>query len=539
MAISHPQPKSFEEIISSKRYEVPVYQRPYTWQIEQVSELWNDLNKNESPYFIGTLILRPKINNNDIFEVVDGQQRLATLLLLLKAAVKTIEKEDETRALAIQDRYINQKGPLTDQPLLTLVLSRRDKEKFETLMLETEFLSKKRYLSWSNLDNTMDFFLEKLGELKKDRGLEGVISVIKDKVMKLSFLDVQLENDSDIYMLFETLNDRGIDLSIADLVKNRVCAMADDQPDLSADDAARKIDNISEMLSSGKMKGFLLHYCWSESSDKEPLPRRKLMEWYSKTIETRKVKFLNDIEDAAERYVYFINPRSISNEPEKRDVFTYLKILDATRCYPLLLQGSKTLEPKDFICLCKAVEILTFRHSTIAKQDAKKLEDVYYDLTKNIKNGMSINPILEVLKKQAEKISGRIFETNFSEFESDNHQISRYILCKIEEQVIPKSATLNWDDLTLEHILSQGLPWDGKDQYINRLGNLTLLSGLLNKDASNKEFETKKEDYKKEKRIQITKDLVKYLDFTKETILKRQKQFAKIASKIWDPKKIV
>lgn len=533
MAISHPQPKSLEEIIISKKYKVPLYQRSYSWEIDQVSELWDDILRNNPPYFLGILMLRV-LDGKDLFEVVDGQQRLATLLLLLRAAAEVIELQDIKIAEKINQKYIHQERGLKKTPELTLSLNRQDKEKFESLLLGKSLMVDKKYESWKRIDNTMKFFREKLEEILKNKGLDNIISIIDEKVLALSFLDVEVEKDSDVYLFFETLNDRGMDLSIADLVKNRVCAVMA-KPGELPEEAASKMDEISEKIGSGNMKNFLLHYCWSKADEKEPTPRKGLMDWFYKTIQREKSKFLSDLEKNSLIYSGFMDPRKNVSDVKKKQALFYLKLLNATRCYPLLLQGENVLALKDFLRLCKAVEILTFRYNTILNKDAKPLESLYYNAAERLKKGSKVGHILDDLKKEAKNISDKLFFPAFSEFSPINHQLARYILLKIEEYNTLKSASLDWDSLTLEHILAQGLKWEGRDQYLNRLGNYTLLSSRLNSDIGNKEFRKKKLEFKKEKHIQITKGLLKYKDFTKDTIMKRQDKFATIAIEIWNP----
>ena len=162
-------------------------------------------------------------------------------------------------------------------------MSKRDKDKFESLLRGESFSGGKKLSSWKNLDEAIEFFQEKFESLKKKKGKDGIVKFLNEKIMKLSFLEVHLGTDSDVYQFFETLNDRGMDLSIADLVKNRVCGEAKKQ-NVSIEDSASTIDRISGELSSGKFKAFLLHYCWANVEEEEPPPRKKLMEWYSKRI---------------------------------------------------------------------------------------------------------------------------------------------------------------------------------------------------------------------------------------------------------------
>ncbi|UZE92942.1 MAG: DUF262 domain-containing protein [Candidatus Nealsonbacteria bacterium] len=545
MAIIAPKPKSLKELIRDKYYRVPLYQRSYDWEIDKVSVLWDDVYKNAPGYFLGIVLFKPG-SESDLhpvkFEIVDGQQRLATLLLLLRAAVETLEQAgSKDIAHEFQRDYINQKSAGEKESRMTLILNKRDKDKFEHLLLGEQFRIKKKLSSWKNLDKAIQFFREKFGNLIKEQGKDGIINFINRRILKLSFTEILLGTDSDVYQFFETLNDRGMDLSIADLVKNRVCAEASKQK-ADVEESALTIDKISEELGSGKLKGFLLHYCWANDEGKEPTPRKKLMVWYGNRVsKADKINnFLDHLETyALQYYINFVKPNKCTDS-KKRTAFTYLDALGATRCYPLLLTGEESLKKKDFLSLCNAIEILTFRHSTILKRDAKVLEGVFFNMIRNLRKRKPIKEILEIFKRQNAMKADEQFKLAFAEFIPANHKIARYTLSKIEEVMIgKKQAPLSWDNLTLEHILAEKLDWEGREEYLERLGNLTLLSPGMNIDAANEPFkEKRKRVYKVEKRIKITKDLTSFPDFTKDTVISRQKDFAKLAIKIWNSKRI-
>jgi len=546
MAIINPKTTSLRDLIRDRYYQVPLYQRPYDWDIDKVSQLWDDVDKNAPGYFLGFVLFMPKFPDDPHpieFEVVDGQQRLATLLLLLRAAIETLEQIGAEEASEFQKDYIAQRPAGVKKSRLTLILSKRDRDKFESLLLGESFHSGKRLSSWKNLDEAIQYFREKFESLKEDQGKDGIVNLLNEKIMKLSFLEVLLGTDGDVYQFFETLNDRGVDLSIADLVKNRVCGEATKQG-ISVEDSASTIDRISGELSSGKFKTFLLHYCWANVEEEEPPPRNKLMDWYGKRIshDGNVKNFLNHLERyALQYYVNFVEPIKCA-DARKKVAFTYLDALGATRCYPLLMRGEESLAKKDFLKLCRAVEILTFRHSTILKWDAKILEGVFHGLISDIRKGKSIVEILEVFRKQDAMKADEKFKLAFtdSEFKPVNRKAARYTLLKLEEFTTgKKQAPLDWNSLTLEHILAEKLDWNGRDEYLERLGNLTLLSSPMNQDASNKPFKQKIKDvYEKEKRIQITKDLINLKDFSKNTIISRQKAFAEDAVEIWSSKNI-
>jgi len=541
MAIISPKPKSFQELIQNKYYKVPLYQRPYDWEIEQVSDLWDDIYKNEPGYFLGTIVLRSEAH--DRFEIVDGQQRLVTLLLLLRGAVEMIkEMGDEGTANEFQKDYIIQRPAGVKEGKLTLILSKRDMDRFEKILLGEEFSGRQRIASWKRLEGTLEFFKKEFDELGKDRGKEGIIEFINEKVLRLLFLEIILDTDSDVFQFFETLNDRGMDLSIADLVKNRVCGVAAKQQKISVEESALTIDGISSGLGAGKLKMFLLHYCWANDEGKIPTPRKKLMDWYHTQIsKERNIKnFLDHLEKHALcYYINFINPSNCTDK-EKKLAFNYLDALSATRCYPLLLAGENLLKKKDFLRLCRAIEILTFRHSTILKWDAKVLEGFYFDIIKFIKTNKPIGAILEKFKKEeAMKVDDQ-FKLAFNNFVVPNFKIARYILWKIEEEVTGrKQIPLDWNQATVEHILARKLEWEEREEYLNRLGNLTLLSSKMNNEASNKPFKQKCEEvFKNEKRVFITKELKKYHKFNKDEIISRQTRLTEYALQIWGHKNI-
>jgi hypothetical protein len=545
MAIINPKTTSFMDLIRGRHYQVPLYQRPYDWDIDKISQLWDDIDKNAPGYFLGFVLFMPKPPEDPHpveFEVVDGQQRLATLLLLLRAAIETLEKADaKDVAGEFQKDYIAQRPAGIKESRLTLILSKRDSDKFRNLLLGEPFPGGKKLSSWKNLDEAMKFFNDKFESLKEDQGKDGIVNFLNGKIMKLSFLEVLLGTDGDVYQFFETLNDRGVDLSIADLVKNRVCGEAAKQG-ISVEDSASTIDRISGEFNPGKFKAFLLHYCWANVGEEEPPPRKKLMEWYGNRIsQGGNVKnFLNHLEKyALTYYVNFVEPIKCA-DTRKREAFTYLDALDATRCYPLLLMGEESLAKKDFLKLCNAVEILTFRHSTILKRDAKILEDIFHGLIRDIRKGKSISEILEVFRKQEAMKADEQFKLAFVDFKPAYNKTARYTLLKLEESIPDKKqASFDWHQLTLEHILAEKLDWEGREEYLKRLGNLTLLSFPMNQEAANKPFKQKLKDiYEKEKRIQITKDLIKLKDFTKDTIISRQEKFAEKAVKIWNSKNI-
>lgn len=539
MAIKSPNPVTLRDLLRGKKFEVPIYQRPFSWTKDEADELWNDLIKNSSPYFLGILVFQQKTDNSNFYNVVDGQQRLATLILLIRAAVEALKDLDPITSNKLQDTYINQMEWDDTKPAFTLTLSERDKSNFLTLVGLTSAPTKHpsymkkpiRFKSPAKLLSVKNLFKDRLTELIKNEGVAGVKSFISDKVLGTEFINIILQYDDDVYQLFETLNARGIDLTIADLLKNKVCDIA-----ANKDEATRTIDEISNIVGIGKINSFLLHYAIAQTDTDEIPTKKHLMRWYSETIEYEKEQFIHNLKNLAEVYSLFVDPKNNTNQKLK-ETLTFLNTLGASRCYPLLLIGHEKLQIKDFITLCQAVEILTFRHSTIAGKDAKILEQAYFEMIKLLK--ISKDNFTEVIKRikiLSDEISESLFRANLLEYEPANNLIAKYILYKIECYISGESLKLEWSsNLTLEHILAPGgTEWDGKEKFQDRLGNNILLSDKQNKSVGTRPYKIKKEEYKKETKAELTKYVVAtYQDFTKDEINKFQEYLTDFALKIW------
>ncbi len=559
MTIVQPPPRSLEELLTHRRYFVPLFQRPFEWKEDpNLLQLWEDIETNEPPYFLGTILLKPRPRNGKSnsyeFEVIDGQQRLASLLLLIRSAVEVLEAGDDDwskkKAQDFQSGYIDQKRPAEDEPKLTLTLSKRDRDFFRSLLTTSREVgtpmrtakSKSQPKSHKLLSAAKEFFLKKVRQIKQEHSSTAVRDFLDQKILTLQFLEMHLQNESDAYLFFETLNDRGMDLSTADLIKNAVCRKAE-QENASPEEAASVIDNdIAGVLGDGKLRQFFLHFCWANAESESPPSRKKLMPWYNERIEgSRSVKrdFLDELKLFADSYKDFVDPVRCTDKDEKMPL-TFLRALGATRCYPLLMQARHQLKKKDFLRIACALEVLTFRHSTVLKWDAKELESVYYELAQTLRREKKVEPVLESLRRQRalKQEFDPQFKQAFELLEPENTLVAKYILLKLEEALGTKQERLDWDDLTVEHILARELDWERKEDFLDRLGNLALWSGRFNSSARNKPFKDKKQLYS-ESKLNLTRQLAEYDDFDYKAIEERQKKLGNHILQIWTATRII
>lgn len=95
------EPVTLDKVLGDFNFEIPLYQREYSWELEQVSDLFYDIEsiKEETGHFLGSILLYTKDESKKIMEVIDGQQRLTTIFLIMYGIRSVIEKTDYSKAI--------------------------------------------------------------------------------------------------------------------------------------------------------------------------------------------------------------------------------------------------------------------------------------------------------------------------------------------------------------------------------------------------------------------------------------------------------
>ncbi len=212
-------------------YYIPRFQRPYSWEKDQVMEFWNDsIIDNETDYFIGSIVVYKK--DDEVFGVVDGQQRLTTITMILcvlrdfyikegfmnlaKGVHVLIEKTDlnNDNRFVLQTEtsypYFQEHIQKFSEPEITVDLG------FEEINLKNSFEQITGYVK-SAVQLIRSDKQIKRQELQEH--IQKKLNEIRDKILKLKVIYIQLDNEDDAYVIFETLNTRGKDLSVGDLRK--------------------------------------------------------------------------------------------------------------------------------------------------------------------------------------------------------------------------------------------------------------------------------------------------------------------------------
>ncbi|WP_367701284.1 DUF262 domain-containing protein [Helicobacter pylori] len=204
---------NLDGVIEKGMFEIPSYQRGYAWQIRQLKDFWNDLEHvsklGDKFHYMHSLTLRESENEleSSAFEIIDGQQRLATSLILLGLLAKTTQNKDPKYSLINLEPVLSYKYYGLSEVFRAITEEEKDLEKFQT-----SFYAK-------NLIDAYAFFKEKIS----DTPMETLEKMFDALTKKMLFSAVELnDNRIDPFSSFETINNRGKDLSTLELFKNRL-----------------------------------------------------------------------------------------------------------------------------------------------------------------------------------------------------------------------------------------------------------------------------------------------------------------------------
>lgn len=533
--------------IADNFLKVPIYQRSFAWEKDNIQELFADI-KNAYPedFFIGTIVVTDK---GDYYEIVDGQQRLATICLFFAAIRDLLKSQNHPKWQYIENNYLF-KEALRDE---------ENQQKLKLNATDNEFLLKRILRNDKNLEPTKEShkrIIEAYKEIRsiveaeyKSKGMDGLFDMIEFIHNKLKIIVVIVPDEVNAFTIFETLNDRGLALSQTDLIKNYLFNKAEDRLSEAQDKWARFTGAIESAADEEEILQFI-RYFWSS---KNGLVREKeLFKEIKDKIRNKNqaITFLSNLERVAELYLAILNP----NHPLWKDYpsdcidsISELKELGLIQPRPLLLAILEIFNDKNDIS--KSLRLIvswSVRNLITGVTGAGTLEREFSNQAKLINEGKVKN--YKEFKKSILNLipTDEQFKSAFKIATVSRANIARYYLRKLEEfnrKTKELAPLTNPEKVNLEHILPENpkdlvRDWPEFDQvkhktYARRIGNLTLISTKLNEEAANGSFADKKEFYKNSE-IEITKAICAYEKWIPEIIEKRQEEFASQAIEIWE-----
>jgi len=487
---------------------VPVYQRPFAWEISNIQDLFEDI-KNSYPedYFIGTIVVNSK---GDYFEIVDGQQRLATISLFFSAVRNLLFRENiKDNAKALENDFL-QKRSYRGEVEQKLKLNNVDNNFYLKWILNKNNNIKPSKESHERILKSYKFIDEFVDNWFKNRGIEDLYNLVEFIDKKLRIIIVTVSDEVNAFTVFETLNDRGLALSQTDLIKNYLFNKADNRLGEAQDKWLRFTGAIEAAENEDEILQYIKYY-WSS---KNGLTREKQLfkDIKDKTMnKAQSIALLTNLDKNTQLYLAILNPGHSFWKDYSTNCTEYifaLKELRLTQNRPLLLAILDRLENREVEKALKLIVSWSVRNLITGTIGAGTLEKEFSNQARLINEGKVKNA--SKLRKSIENIipTDEQFKRAFEIASISKNYIARYYLAEIEK-AYRKTSELglikNPEKVNLEHILpvnpSNLDDWPGLNEeihktYYKRIGNLTLLDKKMNSEEDNSNFKVKIEVYK-------------------------------------------
>ncbi|MBW4624180.1 MAG: DUF262 domain-containing HNH endonuclease family protein [Brasilonema octagenarum HA4186-MV1] len=585
MAIIESRDYTLEQLFKDF-YVVRDYQREYVWEEKQVRELLEDvykqfnINKSGSDweYFIGSIIV---CESQGVYELIDGQQRMTTAYLILcvvrdyRQKIKPQETLDSLKTF-IASSHVDQNG--NERLRYSVELQYEDsRDVLEKIAKQKNFEKSPDTSSVSRIKNAYkvawSFFQEQFGE--DEAAVQEVKQFYACFIKNVKVVRVETKSVSHALTVFATINNRGVGLNAMDLLKNLMFIQLDSK---DFDKLKKEWKEMLDILYKTKEKPlrFLRYFIMAKYDAGERIREDRIYDWFMENkhickYEENPFDFIENLVKSATAFSYFKSGQDVSGQPNR-----YLLNMSyfSTTQHLMLLLAAQHLSAELFTELCKQIENFFFVY-IVTREGTSKLENLFTQWAVKlhlVNNEITLEKFIkENIQPAKDKLAER-FELAFHQLDQSSvpKKIMQYILAKLTQHIDEEAygsigaytELKNYINkkVAIEHILPQKpgkvkFSFDKPDEidnYIQQLGNLTLLEQSINTSIKNKTFEEKKQVYKKSKMLltksiaeQVTigvntavdravKDLKTFDEWNSKAIEYRQKMLTELAKKVWN-----
>ena len=572
-------------------YTVPDFQREYVWQREQVEKLLQDIYDEfydeegqlvKGPeYFLGSIVVCQ--GDDGTYQLIDGQQRMTTIYLVLcgirDLLVEINESPNDTLKAQIASAATDDEGQEVFRHRLLLQYD-DSKGILDQIVKKPDKLDeiKDNTTSVERISGAYQDIKEFL-RVNCDVSPKHLRRFYAAFTKRVKLIRIKTPSIANALKVFETINDRGVGLNAMDLLKNLLFmkTSSSDYPLLKG-----RWKNLIDTLDGCNEKPlrFLRYYIMShfELDNKKPLREDDIYDWFVNNtrvcgLEDDPLAFLNGLIECASAWSNFADAKDVQGTANP-----YLKNLallsGAARQQYILLLAGRHLSPELFSMLCRSMENLFFCY-IITREPTKTFERnfaLWSSILRNTKDEEGLADFLDTTIHQ--DIAGRTAAFDFAFEELTQSRIQkyrmRYILAKltqyIEQQAWDNPTHANLDNyldgsIHVEHILPETPTEEVMsafdqparyEEYVEMLGNLTLLEKTINTSVSNDVYEKKLPGYRQSaflltkslaekpkvgvntKLNKAVEELKSFETWSSSAIKERQKMLARIAHRVWD-----
>ena len=565
-----PQYQTLNGLFSDRVFRVPKYQRFYSWQKKQRDDLFGDLRQlakkgEDRHHFMATVVCFRTSEVKSVgsleyrtYDIVDGQQRLTTLILIMKAIQKRLDEGDDKTEIS----KILVKG---DGNLLLLQTNNMNQRLLNDYLKNGKLPAKDQIQTYAdrNLKDAIHDCERFVREwVDKAGDLLGLLRLLRNR---LGFVVYDTDDNKIVYSVFEVLNSRGLDVDWLDKSKSALMGQAFELSK-SADAGAAKISELHALW--GKIYERLALHPVSGQEVVRVAATIRLGDEAGKPVKAETaLRSFRDYCDEPEKTVtvstwLYDNADKLVKLQGNRYWEPVVGILQA-RVLAVALMLTDTLTDPERERALDQWQRVTFRIYGLFGKDSRSKVGNYIRLAKNVMNKAegagryseimdslrqlgSDHPIEGAVKTGLEKTDcyeGFAEETRYILWHYEEH-LAREAGVEIDKEIREAIWQERSASDTIEHIFPQspepGGAWDGKlkkhqriGSHVHRIGNLILLPQPLNEEARRQGFAAKKNIYAKSEGLRMVKEVMREKDWRQQEIEKRERKIADWAKMAW------
>ena len=566
-----------------KHFVIPKYQRAYSWDEKQLKDFIDDIHnqRDDKEYFFGTILFQNNgiSNGFEQIDIVDGQQRITTLIIFMKTLLKQIKIFDPHT-----NYYRDIRRYLKDENFYKLELIQLDNDFFKTYIIEDNTLDEK-FIKTPSQKRLI--FAKKYFEKQLENTDAIALKKYKEKIEKTQLLTYSVNDTAEATLIFETTNDRGKSLTNLEKTKSflmhKIYLTKDKPIELlnSIHDRFSEIYRIIEGFTfnidedSVLQYHFISHLHWSYTRKRKDYQRyvENLKGKINLMIKDKKLKeaseFINNYSRELLESFQVLDKILKDNDKFVRDLIILGRMV---YFYPLLIKCYKydrTSAKNDFYKIVRLLEIFSFRVYGIGRKPSHTGETKLYTLAKNFDGNFP-----ELRKELNDKIKEYVYDDLFKSqlklpyfYHDMSPVVRKYLFWKYENHLRsneqPIASEMSEKEflsensktkLTIEHIASQKpkvttsklimpiFDEDFKNMYLHSLGNLTFDPNSANASKGNRGILIKSTKYFIKAPFKTQNELNDFIhgnEWDKHSIEKRAEKVINFALRYWDSKTLM
>ena len=565
-----------KDLLSNKfLFEIPDYQRAYSWTKENlkqlVEDIWESVELNKArgnkefdqyePYFLGSIVLCSKEYKDDgcgIYDVIDGQQRLTSIIMLIATIRDLIDNEEYKKVLS--DLIYQKPNVLMGIKESIRVKARGKEEEFfkkyiltnggtELVKdLDMEELSEAKQNMVNAIEVFRDSFFNENGELLEEKLNEFIVYLLQKVVLVV----ITTESFTSAFRLFNVINARGLPLTDSDLLKSENLRVMNPEirkeyTDIweshEQDLGKEKLDQIIGFMRTMKLKNKVEESVYEEFS-------KKIFRNEPEYLGVNFVNHLTAVKALYDKYIIDGNLEGVSEE-EKSYYKNLINIMREFLPYDdwmaaVIRFAEKFNDDKLVLEFVKVLEKRLVIDWVNGNSFADRLNRVY-GILEAIEEKDSLEEIKEEpvflydLERTTAYFENALNDIDF--YSKGRMMIPKYIFVRLDMEKRANEVLDYSDKIMIEHVLPRNAKeayWkdnfsaDQRRNWANKFGNLVIITGAKNTRANNKPFGEKVEQYlSKKSDFAITKEVLELSDWNMDSLKDRHESLVNRALELW------